>query len=83
MKRCQYIHLPFDAKLSTHDAGCQLQSDEIPDSKIIHQHAAAIQVRALDTALRSVVEDMKMILKWLEMYTRWHMMSEKQLSILV
>ena len=47
-----------------------------------HQHAAAIQVRALDTALWSVVEDMKTISLWWQMSTRWHMMSEKRLSIL-
>ena len=58
----QYIHLPFDTVLLTRHAGCQLQSDEIPDSKITHQHCAAIQVHILDTALRSVVEDMKTIL---------------------
>ena len=57
----QYFHLPFDTKLSTRHAGCQLQSDEIPDSKITHQHTAANQVRALDTALQSVVEGMKTI----------------------
>ena len=62
IKCCQYIHLPFDTKLSTRHAGCQLQSDEIPDSKITHQHTAAIEVRALDTALQNVVEDMKTIL---------------------
>ena len=58
----KYVHLPSDTKLSTRHAGCQLQSDKIRDSKITHQHTAAIQVRALDTALRSVVEDMKTIL---------------------
>ena len=58
----QYTHLPFDTKLSTRHAGCQLRSDEIVDRKIIHRHAAAIQVCALDTALQSVVEDMKTIL---------------------
>ena len=58
----QYIHLPFDTKLLTRHAGCQLQSHEIPDSKIIHQYTTAIQVRALGTSLRSVVEDMKIIL---------------------
>ena len=36
-KCCQYIHLPSDTKLSTRHTGCQLQSDEIPDSKITHQ----------------------------------------------
>ena len=36
-KCCQYIHLPSDTKLSTRSTGCQLQSDEIPDSKITHQ----------------------------------------------
>ena len=60
-KCCQYIHLPFDTKLSTRHAGRQLQFDEIPDSKITHQRTAAIQFRTLDT-LRSVVEGMKTIL---------------------
>ena len=60
-----------------------LQSDEIPDGKITHRYTAANQVRARDTALQSVVEDMKTILYWWEMPTRWHMMSEKQLSILI
>ena len=60
-----------------------LQSDEIPDGKITHRYTAAIQVRARDTALQSVVEDMKTILLWWEMPTTWHMMSEKQLSILI
>ena len=56
----QYIHLPIDTKFSTRHIGCQLESDEIPDSKNTHQqHAAAIQARALDAALRSMVEDMK------------------------
>ena len=36
----QYINLPFDTKPSTRYAGCQLQSDEIPDSRNTHQHAA-------------------------------------------
>ena len=58
----QYIDLPFDTKLSTHHPGRELQSDEIHDCKITHQGPAAIQVRNLDTALRSVVEDMKTIL---------------------
>ena len=40
-----------------------LQSDEIPDGKITHPwYTAADQVRATDTALQSVVEDMKTIL---------------------
>ena len=39
-----------------------LQSDEIPDGKITHWYTAANQVRARDTALQSVVEDMKTIL---------------------
>ena len=39
-----------------------LQSDEIPDGKITHRYTAANQVRARDTALQSVVEDMKTIL---------------------
>ena len=39
-----------------------LQSDEIPDGKITHLYTAADQVRAPDTALQSVVEDMKTIL---------------------
>ena len=47
-KCCQYIHLPSDTKLLTRSTGCQLQSDEIPDSKITHQQ---LQVCALDTAL--------------------------------
>ena len=47
---------------STRHAGCQLQSDEIADSKITHQRTAANQVRALNTAFQSVVEDMKTIL---------------------
>ena len=41
----QYIHLPFDTKLSTRHAGRQLQSDEIPDSKFTHRYTAANQVR--------------------------------------
>ena len=60
-KYYQYIHLRLDTKLSTRHAGRQLPPDEIPDSKITHQRTAAIQVRTLDTALRSVVEDMKAI----------------------
>ena len=43
----QYVHLPFDIKLSIHHAGRQLQSDEIPDSKITHQRTVAIQDRTL------------------------------------
>ena len=39
-----------------------LESDEIPDSKITHRYTAANQVCAQDTALQSVVEDMKTIL---------------------
>ena len=58
----QYIHLSSDTKLSTRHAGRQRQSDEITDSKITHRYTAANQVRALDTALQSVVEDMKTIL---------------------
>ena len=58
----QYIHLPFDTKLSTRHAGHQLQSDEIPDIKIAHWYTAANQVCAIDTALQSVVEDMRTIL---------------------
>ena len=38
-----------------------LQSDEISDSKITHRYTAANQVRAPDTALQNVVEDMKTI----------------------
>ena len=59
-----------------------LQSDEIPESKLTHRSTAANQVRAPDTALQSVLEDMKTILYWWEMSTTWHMMSKKQLSIL-
>ena len=58
----QYIHRSFDTSLSTRHAGRQLQFDEIPDSKITHRYTAANQVRALDTALQSVVEDIKTIL---------------------
>ena len=79
----QYIHLPFDTKLSTRHAGCQLRSDEFRDSKITDRHAAPIQVCALNIALRNVAEDMKTILKGWEMSTRWHMQSEKHLSILI
>ena len=38
-----------------------LQFDEIPDSKITHRYTATNQVCAPDTALQSVVEDMKTI----------------------
>ena len=69
-------NLPFDTKLPTGHTGCQLQSDGIPDSKITHQHTGASQVHTLDTVLWCVVEDMKTILYWWEMSTRWHMMSE-------
>ena len=61
-KYYQYSHLPFNTKISTRHAGRQLQSDEISDSKITHRRTAAIQVHTLDTALQSVVEDMKTIL---------------------
>ena len=61
-KYYRYIHLPFDTKLSACHAGCQLQSDEIPDSKNTHQHPAAIQVRALDTGLQA----------WLKIWKRFY-----------
>ena len=44
----------IDPKLSTRHAGCQVLPGEIPNSKITHQHTAAIQVHAIDTALRSM-----------------------------
>ena len=57
------IHIPYDAIFwPTMQGTCQPQSDEISDSENTHQHAAAIQVGAPDTALQSVVEDMKTIL---------------------
>ena len=34
---CQYIHLPFDTELLTRNAGCKLESDEIPNSENTHQ----------------------------------------------
>ena len=54
-----------------------------PTAKSLTGTLQRIRSRARDTALQSVVEDMKTILYWWEMPTRWHMMSEKQLSILI
>ena len=56
----QYIHLPLSFRPATSSG--HLQSDEIPDGKITHRYTAVNQVRARDTALQSVVEDMKTIL---------------------
>ena len=47
------------------------------------KHSPAIQERTLDIALQSMVEDEKTILYRWKMSTRWHIMSEKQLSILI
>ena len=58
----QYIQIPFDTKLSTRHVERPSTIWRNPDSKITHRYTAANQVRAPDTALQSVVEDMKTIL---------------------
>ena len=56
------FHLTQSFRPATQGASYDLTKSLTPDSKITHQHAAAIQFCALDTALWSVVEDMKTIL---------------------
>ena len=40
----QYVHLPFDTKLSTRHERCQLQSDEIPDRTLEWISAGALRL---------------------------------------
>ena len=79
----QYINLPFVTKLSTRHVERPSTIWRIPRHQNHSQVYCSESGPRPDTALQSVVEDVKTISWWWRMSTRWHMMSKKQLSILI